>query len=244
MGNKSSTPLPPPPTCNCSYDAPGGCNGYSNEQGYCGSNCTGNACGAELVHLDTTLETNHCSTCFNETEPVMPLRYTYFPSKENPLVTLVRDSNQYIVFNDEIHFLFGEITPEETMLLDNNMTKWNKFRGEARLLKYTIVRTVINSVNSNIYTSIQLNMKATDYSTFIKVDSDHNKFLLNRYLTNIITRLLALSIYSDELNNLTFDQLYNVLTQYMFFICGKFQQIVINRCSFDLLNQYGYVKNK
>ena len=200
MGNSPSTP-----TCNCSYNDPGGCNDYGNESGYCGSNCSGNACGAGLVHLDTSLETTHCSSCFNETEPVIPLRYTYFPSEENPLVTLVRDSNQYIVFNDEIHFLFGEITPEETMLLDNNMTKWNKFKGESRLFKFTIVRTTINFVNSDMYKRIQLKMKEMDYSTFITVDNDHSKFMLNRYLTNIITRLLALSIYSDELNNLSFD---------------------------------------
>jgi len=246
MGSASSTP-----SCNCNADTNEGgtthnCGGYSNENGQCDQGCQGNTCGAigATLNVDSTLAIfakNDCSNC-NEIKPILPLLYTYFPSIENPLITLVRDSNQYIVYNDNIHYLFDDITPEEILILRHNMKKWNKFNYESRLLQFTVVRTIMNSVNSNIYTKIQEVMKKIDYSTFVTVDNDHSKFMLNRYLTNIITRLLALSIYSDELNYLSFDQLYNVLSQYLFFIFAKFDNVLISRCSFELLRQYGYVK--
>jgi len=221
-------------SCNCQVRSSDGETNYRNYNFYDGttSNCDAFPCrSGACSNPDDDCRTN----CNNQ--PKLPLKNIQFPPNAPYLITLVKDDFNKLVKNDEIVLDYIDIRSEDRQYWNDTTKNWQLTNNQIRVLVHTISRTLQNTYFNNIFTQVIFFLKKMN--TPIQIDNDHIKYMISIYLRNNITRVLALSEYSDELNTYSFDQLFNLLTEYVLFL--NIAPKLAHMCSIDLATQYGWV---
>jgi hypothetical protein len=165
-----------------------------------------------------------------------------YKKKRDIIKIEIKKMNEYIILSEVVNSniqYFIELDYSKYKTLDISLSALSLSQFEKEMLLKRIVSSIINMNNINLTYNIYINLKKTNIDQNEILDKQEliNK-TINLNLENFILNVLANTVFTEKMNNLNFDQVFDIVYAYLINYINLLKVFLIKsitKCTINLL---------